>query len=84
MNFNGWPVISSPVAVEIQAPDYSWIDRIIAWNPCNRELLPQPIEKPCAYFVRGKGYIMHPLIINFLQRLPAGEKFNTDLIRVAL
>lgn len=36
--------MSNPL-LEVPQPELTWIDKIISWNPCNRELLPKAPEQ---------------------------------------
>ena len=66
--WTGLRVMQSNFAVETVDPVLSWVDRVIAWNPCNSELLPQPTIQPCAYKLGGDVIVVHPTILAEMQR----------------
>lgn len=66
--FSGLQVYSSVNAVETIESKLTWVDRVIAWNPCNNDLMPKKETRPACYQYGGK-LIAHPSIIADLRNL---------------
>ena len=62
---NGMPVILNDALEPVQQ-NLKWWQKIIAWNPCNAELLPPKPKPRDAYIVQGK-IIMAPSMYAILK-----------------
>lgn len=64
----GMKVYTSPLAYKAEPAVFSWIDKIIAWNPCNRELLPKPRRVPVTYMFNG-NMVVAPEVLADLRNI---------------
>jgi hypothetical protein len=78
--FTGLLLIEDSFMVEyVDNPEFTWVDEMLSWNPCNDFARPRTIQVPSAKTIcDGRHIIGHPETIRRLKQQMKQDREYTD------